>query len=216
MNSYEELYHHGILGQKWGVRRYQNKDGTYTQAGKRRRAVNEGKTSSEKSKSSNRDPERAKKIAKYAVAGALGAAAITTAAIYVKQHPEVAFKVSNMKTIMSAEMSDLKVAAREAARSAGERAISKGKNMAIASKFAVDAYKENAINGFKQGLYEGVNEAPKKLGKTLVVGTALVVGKKYVDKTLGKETSAKIFQANNSKKIDKFWKVNDERDKDDD
>ncbi len=28
-----ELYHHGILGQKWGVRRYQNYDGTYTQAG---------------------------------------------------------------------------------------------------------------------------------------------------------------------------------------
>ena len=29
----EELYHHGILGQKWGVRRYQNYDGTYTRRG---------------------------------------------------------------------------------------------------------------------------------------------------------------------------------------
>ena len=32
-----ELYHHGILGQKWGIRRFQNSDGTYTEAGKKRR-----------------------------------------------------------------------------------------------------------------------------------------------------------------------------------
>ena len=31
-----ELYHHGIKGQKWGVRRYQNKDGQLTSAGKER------------------------------------------------------------------------------------------------------------------------------------------------------------------------------------
>lgn len=37
-NHTSELYHHGILGMRWGVRRYQNKDGTLTNAGKKRAA----------------------------------------------------------------------------------------------------------------------------------------------------------------------------------
>lgn len=36
--EYAYLEHHGILGQKWGVRRYQNSDGSLTDAGKRRYA----------------------------------------------------------------------------------------------------------------------------------------------------------------------------------
>lgn len=32
----QELYHHGIMGQKWGIRRFQNSDGSLTEAGRRR------------------------------------------------------------------------------------------------------------------------------------------------------------------------------------
>lgn len=38
--SNEYLEHHGIKGMHWGIRRYQNEDGTLTEAGKRRYARN--------------------------------------------------------------------------------------------------------------------------------------------------------------------------------
>lgn len=33
--TYYELYHHGVRGQRWGLRRWQNEDGSLTEAGKR-------------------------------------------------------------------------------------------------------------------------------------------------------------------------------------
>lgn len=36
MNNEDYLAHHGILGMKWGIRRYRNKDGSLTDAGKKR------------------------------------------------------------------------------------------------------------------------------------------------------------------------------------
>ena len=35
-----ELYHHGIKGQRWGIRRFQNEDGSLTPEGKQRYEVN--------------------------------------------------------------------------------------------------------------------------------------------------------------------------------
>lgn len=45
MYEQNELYHHGIKGQKWYVRRFQNEDGTLTALGKARRGYQTAKES---------------------------------------------------------------------------------------------------------------------------------------------------------------------------
>lgn len=35
----DELYHHGIKGQRWGIRRFQNRDGTLTGAGRKHKGL---------------------------------------------------------------------------------------------------------------------------------------------------------------------------------
>lgn len=54
-----ELYHHGILGQKWGVRRYQNDDGSLTAAGKSHYGLKE-KINAYRENRSRKKAERAK------------------------------------------------------------------------------------------------------------------------------------------------------------
>lgn len=55
-----ELYHHGTKGMKWGIRRYQNKDGSLTPAGKKRYAQEEAKLKEREHTIKNRERVRAK------------------------------------------------------------------------------------------------------------------------------------------------------------
>ena len=64
MNN-NELYHYGRLGQKWGLRLYQNKDGSLTALGRQRYGT---KTNFERVQRAKRaaDPNRLKKLKKRA------------------------------------------------------------------------------------------------------------------------------------------------------
>ena len=198
-----ELYHYGVKGQKWGVRRYQNKDGSLTPAGRKRQAKQEydaerkaakAKYQNAKRDISGSDPDRNKRIAKKVAAAVVMTATVSAAAALYAKNPEAVNRV--VSKVGKATISGLK--------KGGSKAINAGKK-----------YVNEAVRGAKDGFKEGAYEAPKKAVKVAMTGATLLAAKKILDKSVGKEESAKIFQANNNKKISSFWKVGPE-DKDDD
>ena len=78
----DELYHHGVKGQKWGIRRYQNPNGTLTEEGKIRYGVDPktGKLSDEGKKLLKQDIDDQRRR-RYKILGSLGIGVSTASAV---------------------------------------------------------------------------------------------------------------------------------------
>lgn len=77
------LYHHGVKGQKWGIRRYQNPDGTWTDAGKKRYGDSDGDSTGSSNKASS---STKKKVAIGVATGAAIVAGTVLTAYLVKKY----------------------------------------------------------------------------------------------------------------------------------
>lgn len=191
-----ELQHHGVKGMKWGVRRYQNKDGTRTAAGKKRY-----RDMSDEEKSA-----RNKKVAKQVATALVMTASVGVAVAAYRKNP------AKVNAVLS-KIGNQTVAGAKKAGEAGK------KFMKEAPKKAADAgkrYAKEAVNSAKQGIKDGIKNAPKKATEAVVTGMTMMAAKRILDSVVGKEEAARIFQANNKKKIGSFWKVGPDDRNDDD
>lgn len=193
-----ELYlsHHGIKGQKWGIRRFQNPDGTLTTAGKERRS--EG---TQKKSGISRDT--LKEVGKVALI-----AGTVAGATYLYSRNSTAINAAISKT------------ANKAVNNLGSLP-KKGAN--YVKKFAKSAY-DGAKEGIKQapqkfgeGVKEGLAEAPKKVGKAIVEGAAIIAATKMLNAAIGKDKTDQYIQAYNAyNKKNKVGKIDIGKKEDDD
>lgn len=174
MSSYIE--HHGILGQKWGVRRYQNADGTRTAAGKKR-------TSESTTEKKQIDKKKAAKI--------IGATVLSTAAVAAGiaygSNPAIQAAVNQAVSKMANKTVS-------SVKAMPQKTLNTGKK-------AVDVMKESAKNAgkeFVKGIPAGAGEMGNKMGKVVGGGIMALAAKEVADMVIGEDSIKVVVNAYNS------------------
>lgn len=183
-----ELYHYGILGQKWGVRRFQNKDGSQTSAGKkrysketeyRRKMANIANPKASATRQLSYDYKlanyrkdnlavRSSKIAAKKIAGVLIRDALSgdLSTYRGMSKQQIAKKLATKAALITADTAGT-VAVKDAmAKSMSKRYDRQGKN--------VVKTKEGILGTKEQTLQAAISAA-----STFVVGAAMIEGMRY-------------------------------------
>jgi len=199
----EVLMHHGIKGQKWGVRRFQNADGTRTAAGKAREQENRESSGSSKKGLTASQKTVLKNVGKAAlIAGSVAAAGY----LYTNNSEAINSAISKMSSKTLKSVANTAVKGHNYVQSIAKEAqqgVKKGVKMAP-GKVA-------------EGVANGVANASKNVVEKVVEGAATIAIKKMLEASAGKETvdaSIQAYNAFNKKK--KIGQMNSGKQSEDD
>ena len=155
-NDYRNyIAHFGVKGMKWGVRRYQNANGSYTSAGKRRYGVGDGQSYSPVGRrgggSASPDQRTARRARLKKAALAVGGAAALAGAGYLAYKHNKGFR----------------------------NAVQGARDFAKEAKFQAQVRGENAAYVAKKGISNGIKNAPgniRQAGRNLRTGALRTAG----------------------------------------
>ena len=154
------LQHHGILGMKWGVRRYQNKDGSLTSAGKKHRSI--GQTikdyKTNKVRKKNLEKARVARVEKKQAAEQR-ARDLKAGKIKAKDMTDDELRTKIARLEMEKQYKDLSRDTETLSR--GKKFINKFLD-STSDKVADNVLADLAAQALKAGLATAVNEAAKK------------------------------------------------------